>query len=248
MRPTVAHTANSRSAFTLIELSLVLVIIGLIIGGLLAGQELLQQAKLRKVITEVQQYNTAVNAFRLTYNALPGDMKDAYNIWGAPCGTNNNHPQTGCNGDGDRTWIGASGSSQFDYGDGRRAWQHLSLAEVISNDWPGGAPGSTTVPGSNVPRTPLGGDSMWTFVYRGGNALRLSAPRPPPDTPHFQGTWDAVRVHDAFAIDMKMDDGHAQTGRVIPADGSTPPSQCILNGDYRMAGNNIECMMFFTSF
>jgi prepilin-type N-terminal cleavage/methylation domain-containing protein len=63
-----------KSAFTLIELSIVLVIIGLIIGGILVGKDMIHTAELRRVVSQVQSYNTAENTFRLKYNAMPGDM------------------------------------------------------------------------------------------------------------------------------------------------------------------------------
>ncbi len=59
--------------FTLIELSIVMVIIGLIIGGILVGRDLINSAASRAYISQLQTYNTAVNAFKLKYGCLPGD-------------------------------------------------------------------------------------------------------------------------------------------------------------------------------
>src|SRR5450432_727787 len=76
----VQHSAASRAAesgFTLIELSIVLVIIGLIIGGVLVGQDLIKAAEIRGQITQIEKYNTAVNTFRGKYNCLPGDCVNA---------------------------------------------------------------------------------------------------------------------------------------------------------------------------
>jgi prepilin-type N-terminal cleavage/methylation domain-containing protein len=60
--------------FTLIELSIVLVIIGLLVGGVLAGRELMKTAELRALTSQVHQFTAAVNGFRVKYGALPGDM------------------------------------------------------------------------------------------------------------------------------------------------------------------------------
>src|SRR5471030_1667850 len=65
---------KSERGFTLIELSIVLVIIGLIVGGVLVGQDLIRAAEVRATIAQIEKYNTAVNTFRGKYNALPGDM------------------------------------------------------------------------------------------------------------------------------------------------------------------------------
>src|SRR6202167_3238935 len=64
----------SQSGFTLIELSIVLVIIGLIVGGVLVGQDLIRAAEIRATISQIEKYNTAVNTFRGKFNAIPGDM------------------------------------------------------------------------------------------------------------------------------------------------------------------------------
>ena len=62
------------SGFTLIELSIVLVIIGLIVGGVLVGQDLIRAAYIRAQISQIEKFNTAVNTFYGKYQALPGDM------------------------------------------------------------------------------------------------------------------------------------------------------------------------------
>ncbi len=63
-----------KSGFTLIELSIVLVIIGLIIGGVLVGKDLIKAAEIRSTIGQYEKYKTAVNTFKLKYSGLPGDL------------------------------------------------------------------------------------------------------------------------------------------------------------------------------
>ena len=72
-----------KKAFSLVELSIVLVILGLLVGGILTGQSLIRAAELRSVTTEFSQYQTAVMTFRDKYFAIPGDMKNARDFWGA---------------------------------------------------------------------------------------------------------------------------------------------------------------------
>src|ERR1700690_34231 len=65
-----------KSGFTLVELSIVLVIIGLIIGGVLVGRDLISAAEIRAQISQIEKYQTAVNTFRVKYGYLPGDIPD----------------------------------------------------------------------------------------------------------------------------------------------------------------------------
>jgi prepilin-type N-terminal cleavage/methylation domain-containing protein len=67
------NTASTRG-FTLIELSIVLVIIGLIVGSILVGQNLISAAGARATIAQIAQFNTAANSFYSKYGALPGDI------------------------------------------------------------------------------------------------------------------------------------------------------------------------------
>lgn len=74
---------SAQSGFTLVELSIVLVIIGLIIGGVLTGQALIQAAKVRAQLTQIEQLDTAMNAFRSKFDCLPGDCPAASGVVGA---------------------------------------------------------------------------------------------------------------------------------------------------------------------
>ena len=71
----ISKTTNG-PGFTLVELSIVLVIIGLIIGGVLVGRDLITAATVRAQIAQIEKYQTAVNTFRGKYGYLPGDIPD----------------------------------------------------------------------------------------------------------------------------------------------------------------------------
>jgi prepilin-type N-terminal cleavage/methylation domain-containing protein len=84
-------TRYASRAFSLVELSIVLVILGLLVGGVLSGQSLIHAAELRAVTTEYQKYMTAVRSFKDKYFASPGDMNNATSLWGVAAGTGNDN-------------------------------------------------------------------------------------------------------------------------------------------------------------
>ena len=73
---------NKNLGFTLIEMSIVLIIIGLIVGGVLAGKNMIAAANMRAQITELQKYKTAVKLFDELYKGIPGDINNAQTLFG----------------------------------------------------------------------------------------------------------------------------------------------------------------------
>lgn len=116
--------------FTLIELAIVLVIIGLIVGGVLVGRDLIRAAEIRATIKQLEDFNSAANAFRTKYNCLPGDCPDAVAFGFAP----------NSNGTGDHV-IGVATSSACPSAPPEsycqtkehvNFWYHLATASLIS--------------------------------------------------------------------------------------------------------------------
>lgn len=93
---------KNKNGFTLVELSIVLVIIGLLIGGILVGQSLINSAKNHALISEIQQIHILVNHFKNRFGGLPGDHPRGSQYFPA-CGANYiiTHGNGGGNGNGD---------------------------------------------------------------------------------------------------------------------------------------------------
>ncbi len=227
--------SNKISAFSLVELSIVLVILGLLVGGVLSGQSLIRAAELRSVTTDVARARTAVYTFRDKYFAMPGDMPNATNFWGTdadgcPTHTNRVAKSQTCNGNGDGN-IDANAPEQF------RAWQHLANAGLIEGSY-SGVVGTASVgdhdPGINSPKLRVGntiglgigfippiasGGVVWAFPGNYGNLIQFGS----------CVGWDCIeggfKPEEAWNIDTKLDDGKPGTGILMTRPGC-PSSGC----------------------
>ena len=121
---------SRRSGFTLIELSIVLVIIGLVVGGVMVGKDLIYAARIRAQITQIEKYNTAVNTFNVKYNAIPGDMEAsvaAANGFATRAGTEGR-------GDGNGLLEGSASGSSNVCGETALFWNDLVTAGLIGEN------------------------------------------------------------------------------------------------------------------
>jgi prepilin-type N-terminal cleavage/methylation domain-containing protein len=252
-----------KSGFSLVELSIVLVILGLLTGGILGGQSLIRASELRTVSTEHGRYVAAVHSFRDKYFQLPGDLSNATNIWGtaANCPGNSTQGSTTsatCNGDGNGK-IMNTGTSSERY----RAWQHLANAGLIEGSFSGvaGAGGANESKiASNVPASKLG-RAGWTIR----TCCSATDETTTGNTAAFAGVYGnmfdfgaelatnttqdpVLKPEELWNIDTKMDDGKPGTGRVLANYWSTctlATSQSDIAANYNLASSAIGCGAFF---
>lgn len=166
------HTDHpTKAGFTLIEISIVITIIALIVGGILIGKNLIRAAELRSVMSDIERIQNATSNFRQKYNAIPGDMPTAERYWGTdttstPCNntTANLVAKTAtCNGDGNGRlnffgWISYNESytSPSYHQEVFRFWQHLSNAGFFPGQYTGTEGTSCQlqgIPGVNIPES-----------------------------------------------------------------------------------------------
>ncbi|WP_153132594.1 prepilin-type N-terminal cleavage/methylation domain-containing protein [Dechloromonas hortensis] len=113
---------KQQGGFTLVEIAIVLVIIGLLLGGVLKGQELITQAKIKNVANDLNGMAAAIYGYQDRYKAFPGDDDKASSRW------------TGAsNGDHNGKLSGAF-NSKTDTDETRMFWNHLRLAGFIGGD------------------------------------------------------------------------------------------------------------------
>tara|TARA_B100001123_G_scaffold193653_2_gene220756 strand:+ start:798 stop:1589 length:792 start_codon:yes stop_codon:yes gene_type:complete len=246
--------------FSLIELSIVLIIIGLVTGGILTGQSLIRASQLRSVVTEFQRYETAVYTFRDEYNALPGDMRNAEKFWGSMtnCGVPNPSGTGTCNGNGDGTLYSALAPSET--GEGFMFWQHLAKAGLIEGSYTGIA-GPVSVRdfnfGENSPASKLtnAGWGIFNFDRTGvtgpGTAFSIDFAN------HFEfgaegdniGADAAILTpEEAWNIDTKVDDGKPGLGNIIGGNSVNTCTTAVnqedfMTAEYLVSSSTVGCSL-----
>ncbi|GAB6183058.1 prepilin-type N-terminal cleavage/methylation domain-containing protein [Thermodesulfovibrio hydrogeniphilus] len=175
---------RSQKGFTLVELAIVLVIIGIILGAVLKGQELIYNAKVKRVQSQIKEVAAAFYTYYDKYGYYPGDDPNALSRWaGAPNGNGNGLVDGGyCDGTGDESCY---------------LWRHLRYAGIISGD-----PTATT-PAVLLPKHAFGGPiDMFTGTYTVGGVTQSG----------LWVTLRNLEATAAEAIDRAIDDGMCTTG------------------------------------
>jgi prepilin-type N-terminal cleavage/methylation domain-containing protein len=188
---------NKQNGFTLVEIAIVLVIIGLLLGGILKGQEMIIQAKIKNAITDFSGVSAAYFGYQDRYRATPGDDPQASRWTGAVVG------------DGDRVLSGTYNSA-VDTDESRKWWDHLRRSGFVSgsgyaqpNNAFNGMLGVQTGNGPLPAAAPVG-------VLGGFTALIMCSTNLP----------DKV----AIALDVQMDDGLLSAGFVRGVDLPASPA------------------------
>ena len=190
-----------KKAFSLVELAIVITILGLFFFSVVAGQKLVTSSKLRSVIADLMEYETAASSFELTFSNLPGDFASISRFFASST-----------DGDGDGYIEYSTGATTEETAN---AWNHINEAELIMGSYSAG-----DYPASKIP------NSYYYFIYltsiysTSDNSLTLQ-------DSSLAGVLSPI---EAFEIDEKMDNGIENTGRVFIANGdgeTASSSTCI---------------------
>ncbi len=194
---------NKQKGFTLVEIAIVLVIIGLLLGGILKGQELITSARVRNLADQNSGIQAAYYGFIDRYRQIPGDMLPlracqaigASNMGLADCSS---------------PTIGGDGNGRIndeDYGEAAALWHHMSTAGFIQGSFAGAATDDATYTAQDeAPINAFNGRVMLTrsdnYILASGTAsMRLVLV-----------SGNQIPVNVMRELDVKVDDGLPRTG------------------------------------
>lgn len=266
LRPTSYKKCPPPStAFTLVEMAIVIVIVALLAAGLLSGSEMIKNAEIRSFSSQLSKFNSATAAFRVKYGNLPGDIK------GTRASSFGLVARSGAVGHGDGNGIVESCVSN-----GRALgcetahfWQDLSDTQLISQNLQtttdtyidGTAP--TFDLKNHMPDSKLRAGVYW-FVYPlndrntyyVGSVSSVSAVG-------VLSASDGLTPREANDIDEKLDNGIPNTGTIraatnlttIDGGGAASSTECVVNtvtpSSYNLAetfSNNVNCQLILNNF
>lgn len=256
--------------FTLIELAIVIAIIGLIIGGILTGQEMIKNAEINDMIRQIDKYQTAAQVFRDKYQAMPGDIDNAtaLGVNRDASGAVNSCYTTGTSYDGnnDRVLDDFAGATIQNNGELANFWFHLTNTALIDEQVATTNPNCSAVQaaGQFYPEATFG-EGMIALSHMGRFHFLLGYGG--THTAAFSGQAEGnaagaapnlLTALEAFRLDRKMDDAVPDAGRMfvitdytattattgtLVVDATDNATNCIFNGEYNASYEPEACSL-----
>ncbi len=236
---------KSEQGFTLVELAIVMIIIGLLLGGLLKGQELITNARVTSSVAQVKALDAATTAFRDKFDGMPGDIANPAarvpNCLAAPCAPAAPNANGLVDLGGGFAAVPATEALAF--------FLQLSNASLIS-----GIRGGGNAWGQNFPEAEIGGG--YNVSYMPGGTLPTHVPAPanvniraghylamhnnPTAGPSAAAGQTPLTPNQAFRMDNKLDDGIPTAGTVFAAGQAT----CVAAGAYNEIVDQALCNLY----
>ena len=209
---------NNQSGFTLIEIAIVMVIIGLLLGGVLKGQSMINSAKVRSLNNNVDGISAAWFSFQDRYRTFPGDMLPA-------TATAQIGGTGGFGGDNNGIIAGLEASA---------VWVHLASAGFISGSYSGAA----IVAVYSCPTTVCPDNRFQLGFVIVNSAITFPAPAV---AAHRLYTGSNIPVTIVAELDRKIDDGIPTTGSVRGGANNGAAAACIAGATYNIAVASADC-------
>ncbi|MFC1659100.1 type II secretion system protein [Pseudomonadota bacterium] len=228
---------NTRG-FTLIELTLLVIIAGIVLGIFFNLKNKEEVSEIKSIIIQVEHYNSMVHLFKEKYGELPGDIARTKILELSEHNTNGNE-----NGllEDDKNSINKASGEIVNF------WYHLSSSGFLEQKFDGKSNEEAKI-GLTFPTLPFNKDiGITVFGFGGQNYYQIGV---------FEATKNNIIMSDktlkpkiAFGIDKKVDDGLAKTGDIIAVNGKFVNgyrelnSNCIDFNDYNLRYKELSCQL-----
>ncbi len=211
---------NHANGFTLVELAIVMVIMGLMVAGVIAGKDLIKTSEMRALIRQYEEFQTGTTAFIEKYNAIPGDVNGVKFALKGGCDNNSN------GGNSNGVIEDKNKGSNYHNGEISCFWSNLTTEgkEFIQGSYEGIAEssgGANDIVGLNMPKMRNSNFGWGVFSSKGKNYYITGVKGNQGDNSYL--TENVFIPVDAYNIDIKIDDGVPSSG-TIQARGSSKTS------------------------
>ncbi len=213
-------------AYSIAELAIVLVVIGILAGGIMKGQAMIDNARIKAVVAQIRDYQTAISTFQETFYALPGDFSQAQEVFG----------KKAVNGNGDGVVSGPSYGTATS--EAVAFWAHLAGAKLIPH---GASKGNRGTFGYGLPESRLGGG--FTVAYNVDESL----------TGHWlvlgtasgsTGQGGLLTPKQAMQLSKMLEDGDPLTGDVQVRNGQGAGAKCLKADGHYTDSDEKVCTLF----
>ncbi|MET0154509.1 MAG: prepilin-type N-terminal cleavage/methylation domain-containing protein [Rickettsiales bacterium] len=233
--PSLLSRRQDAQGFSLVELAIVLVIIGLIISSVLVGQDIIRAAELRSITAQYNDVRTGYQTFATRYqNKIPGDISNSASFGLTPTNCDSSAIGLG-NGDGlIQDADNSDGAKETFDGEVGCFWMHLSETHLIAGSFDGyesTTPSATVnnVIDENMPRVKARASGWGVYTALNRNFLVAGVTGAQADDAY--DTTATFAPRDAADIDSKIDDGMPYTGSVRARDpGTSDPDTYVSDG------------------
>lgn len=229
-----------QSGFTLVEMAVVIVVIGLIVTAVVSGRAIIEASESRAVMAEIRKHMQSFTQFSEKYRAYPGDYRTASTTFETAIDALVAARQDGGDSEAAPSDYDGDGNNQIVWADeeGTRAWLHMQLAGLTDGSYSGRGTDATlrvTIPASNIG----GGGNGYYLNYNSEmqNHLGLGGFVEAGGI----NSRSAISPQRAEAIDKKLDDGRPLAGFVRAENGQNPapPSDCANGSGFYNLGNDV---------
>ena len=212
--------SKNKSAFSLIELSIVILVIALLISGFVGAAKLIENSKIQRLVKEITNVSTAYQSFNIIYSEPPGDFSNADTFFDSLYSSS--------------TYISSGDGDGFiETGEDTQSVRHLQAANLI-----------TAINSANTHIMFDSFDGAGLFLYSFGdtgygyaldsNLLQIG------DNSNINNPF--LIPYQADQVDEKIDDGQAQTGRMAyQTAGSVTDATCANGTDYNLSSTTVGC-------